>query len=180
MIPLSPLHHPAPRMKGVRSLPILGRPWLFQPRMPTPTPGQGSTNNADSTNKAKPKPKRLSYLYYRMHIVFIAMVIMFLTAVSIMISFGKFLMPKGQFGFDPIASESFQCTETSNMSSWIQTPVHDRRFFLQYEQLSEFLDGHASKAEIDAITSNDNALGAAICIFRTNIQYWNHFPHAYV
>jgi hypothetical protein len=170
-------HPPPPRMKGVKSLPIIGPPWLFQPRRTNSVHGRNGISHTDPTNHANPQQRRLLYLYYRMHIVFIAVGTIFLTAMSIMKSFGHFpTFSASVDAIDPFDSESFQCSEIHNMSSWIQTPVHDQRFFPQYNQLSDFLDGQASLAEIDRW--NDDPSGAAICKFRTDIRYWNHFPHA--
>lgn len=171
---LSPLL--VPRMRGVKSLPMLSRPWLFQPNVQGPLNGRLCISNLDLTHNANSQQRSRMYLYHRVYIVFIAFGIIFLTSLSIMISFGKFQTSNRRVAFDPRDSESFQCKETSNMSPWIQTPVHDRRFFPQYNQLSDFLDGHASVSEINSIPSNEES-GAAVCVFRTNIKYWNHFPH---
>jgi hypothetical protein len=65
-----------------------------------------------------------------------------------------------------------QCVEEGVMSSWIQTPLYDTRYFQPYHELSDFLDGSAVK-------NQDISTTDAICEFRP-LQYFKHFPHAYV
>jgi hypothetical protein len=61
-----------------------------------------------------------------------------------------------------------QCKENVT-SSWIKTSLKDHKY-QQYTQLSDLFEGPAL---------TDPHPDSAICEFR-RVQYWHHFPHAYV
>jgi hypothetical protein len=86
-----------------------------------------------------------------------------------------------------IESSSPTCIPTTsssrNSTSWISTPLQDRRFFPTYQQFSDFLDGPAiawNSTESSMHTETTRPSQVGICELRTNILYWHHFPHTYV
>jgi hypothetical protein len=85
-----------------------------------------------------------------------------------------------------VMESSPKCIPTSsrsNLTSWISTPLYDRRFFPTYQQFSDFLDGPATawnSTDESSMHTTTRPTEVGICELRTNILYWHHFPHTYV
>jgi hypothetical protein len=58
------------------------------------------------------------------------------------------------------------------MREWIRTDFNDIQYFMQYDELSDLLEGEGL-----AIPTSD--ITFAVCEFR-DISWNSHFPHAYV
>lgn len=68
------------------------------------------------------------------------------------------------------------------MSDWYITELNNTQYFHSYTKLNDFLEGPALEIYDNDIDERNNKklLTRAVCLFRNQIRFSNHFPHAYV